>query len=418
MVINKHTLANGLTIVHSPDSNTKMVAVNILYKVGSRNEDEDRTGFAHLFEHLMFGGSVNIPDYDTPLQLACGENNAFTTCDYTNYYITLPASNIETAFWLESDRMLSLAFTPQSLEVQRNVVMEEFKMHYLNQPYGDLSHIMAAMAYKCHPYRWPTIGLKLEHIKTATMKDVKNFFHTHYTPDNAILSVVGNIGFEETVALAEKWFGPIDGRNINKATTDGGICDEPVQTRQRRKTVYRNVPNDLLYMSFTICRRTDPDFHACDMISDILANGRSSRLYKKLVEKEKLFTSLDAYISARTDKGQLYIVGMPTEGVDINEAESEIWNEIGVLRREAANTEELEKLKNKYEANDSMEKTDYQHRAAQLAYFEMYGDATMIDHEVEHYRAVTPEQLKAACKKYLTKKNSCVLHYLSRKTTD
>lgn len=420
MVINKHTLSNGLTIVHSPDKNTKMVAVNMLYKVGSRNESESMTGFAHLFEHLMFGGSINIPDYDTPLQLACGENNAFTTCDYTNYYITLPSANIETAFWLESDRMLSLAFTPESLEVQRNVVMEEFKQHYLNQPYGDLSHIMAAMAYKRHPYRWPTIGLKLDHIKDAKMEDVKDFFQQHYRPDNAILSVVGNIGFEETISLTEKWFGEIEKRTSNlktRAVINDFIPEEPEQKRQRRKTVYRNVPNDLLYMSFTICKRTDKDFHACDMISDILANGRSSRLYRKLVEQEKLFTSLDAYISARTDKGQLFIVGMPAEGININDAEAAIWKEIDNLRHETASSEELDKLKNKYEANDSLEKTDYQHRAAQLAYFEMYGDAAMIDNEVENYRAVTPEMLKKACGKYLLKKNSCILHYLARNNT-
>jgi predicted Zn-dependent peptidase len=252
----------------------------------------------------MFGGSVNIPDYDTPLQLAGGENNAYTTNDLTNYYITLPASNIETAFWLESDRMLSLAFTPESLEVQRKVVMEEFKQHYLNQPYGDVSHLVASMAYKKHPYRWPTIGLKLEHIAETTMDEVKDFFFRFYAPNNAILSVTGNITFEKTVQLAEKWFGDIPRRNIDITP----IPQEPPMQRQRRMTVRRNVPSPLLYMAFPIVNRIHPDFNACDMISDILANGHSSRLYKRLVEQDKLFTSIDAYVSGRIDTGLLYIV--------------------------------------------------------------------------------------------------------------
>ena len=241
MLINRHTLPNGLTLLHSHTTDTQMVAVNILYKVGARNESPAQTGFAHLFEHLMFGGSANIADYDTPLQMAGGENNAYTTNDITNYYITLPASNIETAFWLESDRMLSLAFTPESLEVQRKVVMEEFKQRYLNQPYGDLSHLVADLAYKVHPYRWPTIGLSLDHIANATMDDVKNFFFRFYAPNNAILSVVGNISFEETLRLTEKWFGNIPSRDIDRTP----VPQEPPMQRQRRKTVRRNVPSTL-----------------------------------------------------------------------------------------------------------------------------------------------------------------------------
>ncbi|MCM1313256.1 MAG: insulinase family protein [Bacteroides sp.] len=411
MVINKHTLENGLRVVHYENQSTQMVTLNIVYNVGARNEDENHTGFAHLFEHLMFGGSVNIPDYDTPLQMAGGENNAYTTNDYTNYYLTVPASNVETGFWLESDRMLSLAFTPESLEVQRHVVVEEFKQHYINQPYGDTSHLLSEMAYKVHPYRWPTIGLTPEHIEKATMDEVKDFFFRFYTPENAILSVVGNISFEETVRLAEKWFGTIPRRT----TTACPIPQEPPQQRQRRKTVYRNVPNNILYMAFHICSRTDEEFYACDMISDVLANGRSCRLYHNLVERDHLFTSIDAYITSRTDAGMLYIIGMPAEGVDMRIAENAVWRELEILRNELVPETELEKLKNKYESTNCMERTDNQYIAAQLAVFEMYGDANDLDKEVERYRNVTAEQLRRTCRKVLTRKNSCILSYMKKK---
>lgn len=407
MQINRHTLPNGLIILHSEDSSTQMVAVNVLYKVGARNESPSHTGFAHLFEHLMFGGSINIPDYDTPLQLAGGENNAYTTNDLTNYYITLPASNIETAFWLESDRMLSLAFTPESLEVQRKVVMEEFKQHYLNQPYGDVSHLVASMAYKKHPYRWPTIGLKLEHIAETTMDEVKDFFFRFYAPNNAILSVTGNITFEKTVQLAEKWFGDIPRRNIDITP----IPQEPPMQRQRRMTVRRNVPSPLLYMAFPIVNRIHPDFNACDMISDILANGHSSRLYKRLVEQDKLFTSIDAYVSGRIDTGLLYIVGMPADGISMEDAEKAVWQQLDILCHELVTDYELEKVKNKFETNLAMETTDYQHNAAEMAYFEMLGDADLINHEAENYRRVTATHLRQVCRRVLRRKNSCVLHY-------
>ncbi len=410
MHISSHTLPNGLRILHSEDTATQMVSVNILYKVGSRNESPSQTGFAHLFEHLMFGGSVNIPDYDTPLQLAGGENNAYTTNDYTNYYITLPASNIETAFWLESDRMLSLAFTPESLEVQRKVVMEEFKQHYLNQPYGDLSHLIAALAYKQHPYRWPTIGLTLSHIADATMDDVKAFFHRFYAPNNAILSVVGNISFNRTLELAEKWFGEIPARDIDRSP----IPQEAPMQRQRRMTVRRNVPSDILYMAFHIPPRTDADFSACDMMSDILANGRSSRLYRRLVEDKQLFTSIDAYVSGRIDTGQLFILGMPADGVDIHTAEQAVWHELDRLCKELVSEHEMEKVKNKFEAATATELADYQHSSAELAYMEMLGDAHLINHEIESYRNVTPQHLFRVCRKVLRRKNSCVLHYLAK----
>jgi predicted Zn-dependent peptidase len=303
--------------------------------------------------------------------------------------------------------MLSLAFTPESLEVQRKVVMEEFKQHYLNQPYGDVSHLVASMAYKKHPYRWPTIGLKLEHIAETTMDEVKDFFFRFYAPNNAILSVTGNITFEKTVQLAEKWFGDIPRRNIDLTP----IPQEPPMQRQRRMTVRRNVPSPLLYMAFPIVNRIHPDFNACDMISDILANGHSSRLYKRLVEQDKLFTSIDAYVSGRIDTGLLYIVGMPADGISMEDAEKAVWQQLDTLCHELVTDYELEKVKNKFETNLAMETTDYQHNAAEMAYFEMLGDADLINHEAENYRRVTATHLRQVCRRVLRRKNSCVLHY-------
>lgn len=407
MKINKHTLDNGLRIVHHEDKSTKMAALNILYQVGSRNETPQCTGFAHLMEHLMFGGSANIPNFDKPLQTAGGENNAYTTLDYTNYYMTLPADNLEIGMWLESDRMLSLAFTPESLEVQRKVVMEEFMMNYINQPYGDLSHIMAAMAYKTHPYRWPTIGLKLEHIEKANMDMVKNFFFKHYCPENAILSVVGNVPFDKVTQLAQKWFGDIPRRDYKPDT----IQPEAPQQRQRRKTVRRDVPSDLLSVAFHIGHRLSPDFNACDMITDILSNGRSCRLHKHLVEQKKLFTNIDAYVSGNKDGGMLYITGMPTEDTPLEKAEAAIWDEISALKKDGATGEEMEKAKNKYEMNAAMERSNYQRVATLLAYNEMVDKAELIDKDVEQYQATDNKAILAASRKYLTKKNSCVLYY-------
>lgn len=404
----KITLSNGLRVLHHQDTSTQMVTLNVLYQVGSRNEDAEHTGFAHLFEHLMFGGSVNIPDYDTPLQLACGDNNAFTTSDYTNYYLTVPAQNIETGFWLESDRMTELAFTPQSLEVQRKVVMEEFKQHYITPPYGDIQHLMSALAYKVHPYRWPTIGLKLEHIANVRMEEVKDFFFRFYAPNNAIVSVVGNITKEETWMLAEKWFGKIPARDISQPL----IPQEPIQTEQRRLTVERDVPADVLYMSFPIASITHKDFHCCDMISDILAAGRSCRLNRHLVEERHLFTSIDAYIQPRIDPGQLLICGMPAEGVSMEAAEAAVWEELEHLAAEGINAEELEKVKNKFETNFMRERANRQKLAAQLAFYEMLGDAAWADQEVEKYRSVTEERFMQVHKETVLPEKASILWYM------
>lgn len=425
MEINSFTLANGLRLLHSYDASTQMVCLNTLFKVGSRNESPEHTGFAHLFEHLMFGGSVNIPDFDMPLQNACGENNAYTSTDYTNYYTIIPAQNVETAFWLESDRMLSLAFTPQSLEVQRKVVMEEFKLNYINQPYGDISHILAALCYKQHPYRWPTIGLKLSHIADATMDDVKQFFYRFYRPSNAILAITGNISWDEALRLTEKWYGDIPSLHTYSHSSfsdeveipHSSFLQEPPQLRQRRKTVHRNVPHSVLLMAFHIPARMHPDFQVCDMISDVLANGKSARFWRDLVEGKRLFLSLDAYVSGRIDSGQLIIEGIPAEGVDMHDAEAAIWDELDRLRHELVPEQEIQKLKNKYEASSAMQCTEYTQRAERLAYFEMLGDASLINQDIPLYCKTTATDLRRVSRQILTRKNSSILYYLS-KTTD
>ncbi|MBR4312242.1 MAG: insulinase family protein, partial [Bacteroidaceae bacterium] len=344
--MNRYTLPNGLRIVHHEDSTTQMVAVNVLYNVGARYEDPERTGYAHLLEHLMFEGSVNVPDYDTHVQLAGGENNAWTNNDLTNYYIALPCSNVETAFWLESDRMMGLALTEESVEVQKGVVIEEFKQRHLNRPYGDVQHLIRDLAYRVHPYRWPTIGLCVEHIEQATLESVMDFYHRYYTPSNAILSVVGNICFEEVVRLAEKWFGSISANSIVSRT----LPQEPVQARMRRRTVYRNVPAPMLVMAFHMGDRKSSEYHVCDLITDILSAGQSSRLIRHLVHDEHLFTSIDAYIQGSIDGGLLYVMGRLAEDVTLEEAELAVWVELEVLKYTFVDEEELNKVRNRSES--------------------------------------------------------------------
>lgn len=386
-----------------------MVALNILYDVGARDEDPEHTGFAHLFEHLMFGGSVNIPDYDTPAQNAGGENNAWTNNDITNYYITLPYQNVETGFWLESDRMLSLSFSPQSLEVQRQVVIEEFKQRNLNQPYGDASHLLREMAYQNHPYRWPTIGKEISHIANATMEEVKSFFYRFYAPNNAILSVSGHISFEEIVRLAEKWFGPIPKRNIPKRE----LPQEPRQTAIRRLTVERKVPVDTLYMAFHMCNRHDKNYYTFDLITDILSNGRSSRLVQNLTQKKKLFTSIDSYISGSLDEGLLQITGKPAPGISLEKAEEAIWQELEVLKTQPVSDNELEKVKNRYESEQIFNNINYLNVATNLAYFELLGNAEAINTEVDRYRSVTQEQIQDIARQTFIQDNCNILYYKS-----
>ena len=407
--INKHILDNGLRLVHHEDTTTQMVALNIVYDVGSRDEHPDHTGFAHLFEHLMFGGSVHIPDYDTPLQQAGGENNAWTNNDITNYYLTVPRVNAEIGFWLESDRMLELAFSPRSLEVQRGVVMEEFKQRCLNQPYGDVSHLIRPLAYRVHPYRWPTIGKQLSHIADATLDEVKDFFFRHYAPNNAVLAVTGNLSWDETRRLADKWFAPILRRDIPERR----LPQEPVQTEERRLTVERNVPLDALYMAFHTCGRDEADYYAFDILSDILSNGRSSRLTRRLVQERKLFSNIDAYISGSRDAGLLNISGRPSAGVTLEQAEAAVWEELERLREEPVEHRELEKVKNKFESTQIFGNINYLNVATNLAWFELTGEAEDIDREVDRYRAVSSAQLNAVARRAFRRENVSILYYKS-----
>ena len=409
--INRHILSNGLRLVHSQAASTQMVALNVLYNVGARDENPEHTGFAHLFEHLMFGGSVNIPDYDAPLQLAGGENNAWTNNDITNYYLTVPRQNVETGFWLESDRMLSLDFSERSLEVQRGVVMEEFKQRCLNQPYGDVGHLLRPLAYRVHPYQWPTIGKELSHIANATLEEVKDFFFRFYAPNNAVLAVTGNIAFEETVSLTEKWFGPIPRREVPLRQ----LPKEPVQTGERRQVVERNVPLDSLFMAYHMCDRLDADYYAFDILSDILSNGRSSRLNQHLVQEKQLFSSIDAYISGTIDAGLFHISGKPAAGVSLEEAEAAVREELNELQTALVQEHELEKVKNKFESTQIFGNINYLNVATNLAWFELNGQAEDMEKEVERYRAVTADRLKAVAQTAFREENGVVLYYKSSK---
>lgn len=415
-MIHRHTLANGLRIVHHEDTTTQMVAVNLLYNVGARNEDAEHTGYAHLLEHLMFEGSVNIPNYDIHVQLAGGENNAWTNNDLTNYYITIPKSNVETAFWLESDRMLGLALTEQSVKVQKEVVIEEFKQQHLNRPYGDVQHLIRALAYKVHPYRWPTIGITPQHIEQATRDSIMQFYHRYYTPGNAILSVVGNISFDEVVQMAEKWFGSIENKAMPSSTCRyiHTPLMEPEQKRMRHKTVYRHVPSDMLIMAFHMSDRYQQEYHVCDLITDILSAGQSSRLIQRLINTRKLFTSLDAYIQGSLDAGLLYIMGRLSDGVTFDEAEQAVWHELDTLKRGAVPDEELSKVRNRSESERTFNNISYLNRAINLAQLELIGQDPTLEDELTRYCSVTAEDIKHTSRKIFTKKNCSVLYYKKR----
>ena len=408
-MINRHTLTNGLRIVHYEDPTTQMVAVNVLYNVGARHEEPERTGYAHLLEHLMFEGSTNIPDYDTHVQLAGGENNAWTNNDFTNYYITVPRSNVETAFWLESDRMTGLFLTEESVEVQKGVVIEEFKQRHLNRPYGDVQHLIRPLAYKVHSYRWPTIGICPEHIEQATLESVLEFYHRHYHPSNAILSIVGGITFDEVVRLSEKWFGTIQCQPFTKAET---IClTEPLQKRLRRKTVYRDVPADMLVMAFHMADRKSREYHVCDLITDLLSAGQSSRLIQQLIHEQKLFTSIDAYIQGSMDAGLLFIIGRLTEGTTLKQAEQAVWKELEQLKQNTVDSKELSKVRNRSESERTFSNINYLNRAIAIAQMELIGQDHELTDELARYCSVTTIEVQQTAKKIFKKKNCCVLYY-------
>lgn len=407
----KFSLDNGLKVLVHTDKTTPIVAFNLLYDVGARDENEERTGFAHLFEHLMFGGSENIPNFDGPLQEVGGENNAFTSNDITNYYITLPKQNIETAFWLESDRMKSLAFTDKSLEVQRSVVIEEFKQRYLNQPYGDVWLLLRPLAYSRHPYKWATIGKEIKHIEEATMDDVKAFFYRHYRPNNAILSVAGDVTKEQIESLAKKWFGDIPaGEKLVRA-----LPKEPEQLQERSLTVERDVPSDALYKAYHICSRTDENYYVVDLLSDILSRGDSSRLFQRIIKEQELCSSVNAYITGDMDEGLFVLTATANDGVSLEQIESALLNEIALIIEQGVTQEELQKVKNKMESAQAFGNTSVLNKAMGLAIAELIKDADLINQEKELYAQVTGEQIQAYAKLIFKPTNCSTLYYKSKK---
>lgn len=400
-------LANGLQVIVHEDPSVQIAVLNILYDVGSRDERPEKTGFAHLFEHLMFGGSVNIPNYDEPLQRVGGENNAFTSTDITNYYLTVPAANIETGFWLESDRMLSLSFDPQVLEVQRKVVVEEFKQRYLNQPYGDVWLKLRPLAYKEHPYQWATIGKEISHIEDATMEDVRGFFSEHYVPNKAILVVAGNVTLEQVKQLSEKWFGPIPSGKI----TPRSLPKEPKQTTKRTETVKAKVPADALYMSWHMPGRFHEDYYAIDLLSDILSRGKSSRLYNALVKEKEIFTSISSFVMGTIDPGMFVVSGRVNAGISLEKAEQEVNEILQQVVREGITEEELQKVKNQALSTLAFGEVEVMNRAMNLAFAKLSGDANLVNEEKGIIEGITKQHIDLVAKEILTESNSTVLYY-------
>lgn len=405
--IEKRTLANGLRVVVHVDKSTPLAAINILYNVGAKNEHPDKTGFAHLFEHLMFGGSKNIPSFDEPLQRVGGDNNAWTNNDVTNYYLTLPSENLETGFWLESDRMLELDFSEQSLEVQRKVVIEEYKQRYLNQPYGDIPLLISPLAYKVHPYQWPTIGKDISHIENATLQDVKNFFYSHYAPNNAVLVVSGNVDPDQAFKLAEKWFGDIPYRAISNYP----IPAEPEQKEERQLEVERNVPANMIEMVFHIGSRTDSDFYTTDLLSDILSNGPSSRLTQSLIKDKQLFSDVNAYITGDHHPGLFTVTGRLLPSTSMDQAEKAFHKELDKISSTLITDYELQKVKNKIESTLVFSEISFLNKAMNLAQFELLGKAEDINQEVDKYQAVTAQGLLDCAQKTFNSTNRSTLYY-------
>jgi zinc protease len=402
-------LDNGLRVIVHEDPTVQIAVMNILYDVGARDEKETKTGFAHLFEHLMFGGSLNIPNYDEPLQLVGGENNAFTSNDITNYYLTVPAANIETGFWLESDRMLSLSFDPKVLDVQRKVVIEEFKQRYLNQPYGDTWLKLRPLAYQHHPYKWATIGKEISHIENATLDDVKEFFFSHYIPNNAVLVVAGNVTVNQVKELATKWFGPIPAGK--KAVRN--LPAEPVQQERRFLQVEAQVPASAFYKTYQMPGRFHEDYFAIDLLSDMLGRGQSSRLYSKLVKEKEVFTALSSYLMGSIDPGLLVISGRVKEGVTLEQAEAEVNKVVDELLAHGVQEEELQKVKNQAETTFEFDEVEVMNRAMNLAFASLSGDAGRVNRERDMMDAVTVEDIRRVAVIVLREENATVMYYKS-----
>ncbi|NNV55273.1 M16 family metallopeptidase [Limnovirga soli] len=407
---NRFVLDNGLRVLVHEDTATPMAVLNVMYDVGARDENPAQTGFAHLFEHLMFGGSINIKDYDEPLQRAGGENNAYTTNDLTNYYCQLPAQNIETAFWLESDRMLSLAFSKKSLEVQRKVVCEEFKEHYINQPYGDVWHKMRALTYTVHPYRWMTIGQELSHVENAQLDDVKNFFFKHYRPINAIVVVAGNVKTEDVKRLAEKWFGniPMGEKYVRQ------LPQEPAQTNARRLEVIADVPLDAIYKTWHMGPRLDKGYYAAEIITEILGGGASSRLYQALVKEKQLFSNIECYQFGSIDPGIVTIEGKLVKGINPSTAEAAIEEELDKIKSTLVSEQELQKVKNKTESLITFEDMTILSRAGSLANYELLGNANLMNEEMGRYQAITTKEILQYSQQIFDVNNSNTMVYCSK----
>lgn len=404
------TLPNGLHVIVHEAPTTNIAVLNLLYKVGSKDEDPNKTGFAHLFEHLMFGGSQNVASYDEELQKVGGENNAFTSPDITNYYVTVPSTNLETAFWLESDRMLSLSFDPNVLEVQRKVVIEEFKQRYLNQPYGDVWLKLRPLAYKTHPYQWATIGKEISHIEDATMDDVKDFFHKYYAPNNAILVVSGNVGLEQVKHLTEKWFGPIPAA----PSFDRALPTELPQTELRSVRVEEDVPTSQIYMAYHMPGRKEDAYHVADLLSDLLGRGKSSRLHTKLVKENNIFNSISAYVTGSADPGLLVINGKLKPETTFEEARSAIEEVVKTMTLDMVSDDELSKVKNKAESTLVFSEVELLNTAMNLAYSAFLGDTNLVNHETEKIQSVTTEEILQMANKILTKENCSILEYVAK----
>jgi zinc protease len=404
------TLENGLTVIVHEDPTVQIAVLNMLYDVGSRDERPDKTGFAHLFEHLMFGGSANIPNYDEPLQRVGGENNAFTSTDITNYYLTLPASNIETGFWLESDRMLGLSFDPKVLEVQRKVVIEEFKQRYLNQPYGDIWLKLRPLAYNVHPYQWATIGKEISHIENATQQDVREFFFRYYVPNNAILVVAGNVTTDQVKKLAEKWFGPIPAGMKGRS-----IPEEPRQAKKKFLEVTANVPADAFYKAYHMPGRFDADYYAIDLMSDVLSRGQSSRLYQKLVKEKEIFTSVSSFVMGTIDPGLLVINGRVKDGIRLEDADREVKEVLDQLTESGCTPEELSKVKNQAESTLEFGEVEVLNRAMNLAFARLSGNAGIVNEEIGRIAAITANDIQRVAKNVIREENSSVMYYHAQK---
>ncbi len=406
----RKTLANGLTVLANRDRQSKLAAVNILYKVGARNENPGRTGFAHLFEHLMFRGTRSVENFDLPVQMASGDNNAFTNNDYTDFYMTLPAANIETALWLESDRIEGLDITPEKLGTEKKVVIEEYRQRYLNQPYGDQTLLLRALAYKTHPYRWAAIGLTPDHIAQATLDDVREFYRTHYHPSNAILSMSADIEEEQMLALAEKWFGDLPDRPAAPCP----IPQEPPQTEARREEVQRDVPATTVTVAYPMGGRLSPDFYTADLVSDLLSGGDSSRLYTRLVKQRRLLSSVNAYITGDLDPGLFIFTGQLLPQTTPEQAEEAFREEIETLCRIPAEAREMQKVKNKFEANTLFGELNVMNKAMNLGFYEMLGDAELANREVDAYGAVTADSILDFSRRTFRPERSSTLIYRAK----